>query len=756
MDALLYFYPLKLYYATSFWHHGFHWWLPYEFLGLPFLGTLQTGILYPLNWFYFFLPVKDIAYGFNWSLIVHYALAGFFTYLYVRLLGLRDIPAFLAGIVFGLSGFMMARQQTINMQNAGVWLPLLLYFYEKIRRDLKFRDALWAGIAAGVQQLAGHTQICVYTTFVLGLFTLFFVFYQDKGRKLRFLFLCALPVILGVLIALPQLAATTQLLDHSYYFHLSYSVIAGYSFPPLALPMMISPFLFGGGYSHIPQLNAAFFLEESGFIGVLPLVVSIWVFFRKIKESCQIRFWGITALSAFFLVLGKYNPLTKFFFHVPGVNLFRAPARNWFEFDFAAAVLFAYGMEDLIYRMNDRKKSGVQVASTMGGILLFVFLFLRLRDLYFLALSPYFPSIQIREFARFFYFSNPAFWIPMLFILCDLILVAALTLFTSLRKPAAVFLVLSVFAEAFSFAAFQQNQLLGISALEKFTKNPIFQFLEGHIGFNRYGLVESYSYQKILLWPIVNISDHLSEIDGYDPLIPDSLYRLTGMSNPTAPYWPWPVLLENNSILDLLNVKYLIFPPWIKPPVFLYGKELQANSSSRFLFYRKVFKWAGYSICENLNFLPRVFSIKNLEVAKNLKQIKKRILLLKFNPAEEAFVYPKTFSRIRRTRFSSGKVVITHYGTDRITVRTNFRRTGFVVFSDQYYPGWKAFIGGKRVPIYRIDGLLRGVMIPSGFHLVLFQYENSFLIEFSFLLSGFVCVFCFACIVFPFLRVKKR
>ena len=271
-------------------HHVFHWWLPYEFLGLPFLGTLQTGILYPLNWFYFFLPAKDIAYGFNWSLIVHYALAGFFTYLYVRLLGLRDIPAFLAGIVFGLSGFMMAHKETINMQNAGVWLPLLLYFYEKIRRDLKFRDAFWAGIAAGVQQLAGHTQICVYTTFVLGLFTLFFVFYQEKGKRLRFLILCALPVILGVLIALPQLVATALLLFHSYHIILSRYFFSTKGLPPYTLPMLVFPFSFGGGYSS--HFLEAALSKNSGFTGSLPLIVSIWIFLRNYKTNLQVGFWG--------------------------------------------------------------------------------------------------------------------------------------------------------------------------------------------------------------------------------------------------------------------------------------------------------------------------------------------------------------------------------------------------------------------------------------------------------------------------------
>src|SRR5579871_1472662 len=55
-DSRLNNYPLHLYYATCFIKHGLHWWLPYEFLGLPYLGTMQTGIFYPLNMIYFLIP----------------------------------------------------------------------------------------------------------------------------------------------------------------------------------------------------------------------------------------------------------------------------------------------------------------------------------------------------------------------------------------------------------------------------------------------------------------------------------------------------------------------------------------------------------------------------------------------------------------------------------------------------------------------------------------------------------------------------
>jgi hypothetical protein len=899
-DALLYYYPLKLYYAESFWRHGFHWWLPYQYLGLPFLGTLQTGILYPLNWFYFFLPARYVPYGFNWSLIVHYALACYFTYLYVRLLGLKEIPAFLSGVVFGLSGFMMAHQQTINMQNAGVWLPLLLYFYEKIRRDLRVRDALWAGITAGIQQLAGHTQICVYTTFILGLFALFFVFYQERGKKFRFLVLCALPVVLGVLIALPQIVSTAQLLFRSVHSRLPFAEIVGWSFPPLAIPMMVFPFIFGGGYSSGPVWGITYVLEESGFIGVLPLVVSAWILLYKGGKNLQIRFWGTTALAALFLVFGKYNPLGKFLFHFPVMSLFRAPDRNWFEFDFAAAVLFAFGMEELICCSEDRKKCWIPAALGMGCIFVLGFLLLFTKNDYLSVHLSSYSHLEMRQILHSFRFSSPVFFVPMLFILCDLIFIVMLNFSSGVRKIAIGLLVISICMECFSFSFFAHDKRFEISDVKRFTQNPVYQFLATRSNFSRFYLLQGYSSHVLKIWPVLNIPDHLGELDGYDPLIPNRFFKLLGMVRHKSNYSPWNFLLKNNLILDLLNVKYLIVPPWVKPkfyrmkfrlsssglegkvmtgpwmlggagkvgkvyvlrssgklqasviakrinlkarrhyvfvfkikaplspssklnlevyvpgkplpinkiilqidpgkiksyfkrfftlyagnvhgrayvrlytfsktpvlikdprvyfynkyrPIFGRRKRNLVNRNRPLLLYTKVFHWNGYSIYENSNVLPKFFSVRKLASVQNLEQLREKIFLLRFIPSQTAYVSPRNFSRIGRIQFSQGRVVISHYGTDRIVAETKFRRTGFVVLSDQYYPGWKAYLDGKRVPIYRTDGLLRGVMIPPGSHLLEFRY-NPMMIKVCLLFAAVFTALCFICLLLCYRGYEK-
>ena len=52
------------------------------------------------------------------------------------------------------------------------------------------------------------------------------------------------------------------------------------------------------------------------------------------------------------------------------------------------------------------------------------------------------------------------------------------------------------------------------------------------------------------------------------------------------------------------------------------------------------------------------------------------------------------------------------------------------MLTDTNYPGWRAYLNGRRVPIATANYLFRGVIVPPGKNIVEFAYEpNSFRIR---------------------------
>jgi uncharacterized membrane protein YfhO len=70
-----------------------------------------------------------------------------------------------------------------------------------------------------------------------------------------------------------------------------------------------------------------------------------------------------------------------------------------------------------------------------------------------------------------------------------------------------------------------------------------------------------------------------------------------------------------------------------------------------------------------------------------------------------------------------GSARIVSYKPERVVVRANSARSGLLVLGDNWFPGWKATVDGKDVPIERVDYVYRGVRVGPGAHRVEFRYE---------------------------------
>ncbi|MHB2020791.1 MAG: hypothetical protein ACYCW6_27955 [Candidatus Xenobia bacterium] len=70
------------------------------------------------------------------------------------------------------------------------------------------------------------------------------------------------------------------------------------------------------------------------------------------------------------------------------------------------------------------------------------------------------------------------------------------------------------------------------------------------------------------------------------------------------------------------------------------------------------------------------------------------------------------------------------FSPDHLRYDVDLSRDAFVVQSEVYYPGWKARVDGKAVPLWRADGLLRVCPVPAGHHVLEVDYEPWWTITF--------------------------
>jgi O-antigen/teichoic acid export membrane protein len=172
-DLVLENYPWKKFIIESLQAGELPLWNPYQFAGIPFLAAGQHSALYPFSLVFYALPLPR-AYGL--FTLSQFFLAGLFTYIYLRVLGLRRLGATFGAVVYQMSLFMVVSVVFTMIIASVVWLPLILTAIELTVRQqpaLGGRPATvpWmalGAVALGLQVLAGHPEMTYYTLLVAG------------------------------------------------------------------------------------------------------------------------------------------------------------------------------------------------------------------------------------------------------------------------------------------------------------------------------------------------------------------------------------------------------------------------------------------------------------------------------------------------------------------------------------------------------------------------------------------------------------
>lgn len=360
-DTFLYFYPYWQAAADALRAGRIPLWNPDIFMGAPFLANSQVGFFYPPNWLvWLFLPTP---YAVSASILVHLAIAAGGTYWAGRrTLNLSRTAALVGAVLFALGGYLTAQVEHVNQLQGLAWLP---WFFVALSPLLvptvpfpswKVTGPICLAIGAlfALQLLAGHTQ----TVFISGVAVAAWLILlgaqgapeHGAGRIRRMLHLgviLALGIGLATILAAVQLLPTIELTGlSSRQGGLPLNEVLSFSWNPLHL-----------GRALLPPYGQPLFSE---YVAFLPLTGLMLAFVGAWSGRCKqkVRPWlGLTILGLL-LALGRFTPIYYFLGHLPGFDLFRAPARWLAVAMLGTALLAGYGWQRLRLFVEEDRRVG--------------------------------------------------------------------------------------------------------------------------------------------------------------------------------------------------------------------------------------------------------------------------------------------------------------------------------------------------------------------------------------------------------------
>ncbi|MDX2174992.1 MAG: hypothetical protein SF028_00830 [Candidatus Sumerlaeia bacterium] len=357
-------------------------WNPYNYLGTPFMATMQQGAFYPLDWLVFLLfPAHT---GLNVYVLLHLSLAAAGMVLWLRSVAGRQawwIALFAA--VYPCSGWFWGHQEHINQVATAAWFPWLAWCAWRFGKgeDSAVRFVARYAALSAVQFLAGHPQGAIYTHLVNALM-LAAIAYQRAGdlpALLRSWTPLAAAGALAAALCLVQLLPGKEMANHSVRQLPDPRYALAYSMPPDVLATSFLPNAFGNfrdGYrrlgerGEIPDLRA--YNEYGQFLGPAVLLLAAFALWPGADLRRAAAFLGLIVMVAFAFALGGnldprrlaaleftefqapgLSPYDLFIKVVPLMEGFRVPARWLMVAMWALATLAALGW----MRLSDRLRA---------------------------------------------------------------------------------------------------------------------------------------------------------------------------------------------------------------------------------------------------------------------------------------------------------------------------------------------------------------------------------------------------------------
>ncbi|HJQ68000.1 MAG TPA: YfhO family protein [Blastocatellia bacterium] len=720
-------------------------WNPYTMAGHPIYADGVTRTLSPSLLFYTFL---DVPLGYSVARVFELMLAAVFMYAFLVSIRISPRGALMGSLVFALSAHSLFHVTGLGWWGGLMWLPLILLFVDRAISRSSFKSAIIAGVFLAAQFFCGWMQNQIYYVGAVILYYIFFAF-QQKRRARPLLSRMAVTLATGFALAATQWLPVMELLSYSNRKIVPTEI--GYIYlPPWYAATLIFPDIFGAAHD-TTTLNLFTALNVSHdhilYLGITALMpLAFYVYNKGEKGRARFFFWLALLAVVVMMAAPLYVHVTKF---IPVLQVIRVTVRVWVLFIFAAAALVGFGT-DMLLRSDGQALS--RFARVWKRLVISAFALAVIGTVVALITQATgfaensvesgpiaFARKSAAALAPQFLPPGPGIVLPLLFLSALLFLI---------KRRAADRLNSRAF-----FAALLALLVIDL-AWVSFAYNPTFDRSRVFPATATTELLRSLEPGRVLVVPADLETNR--RVDGAtekivappNTLLPYEISTVTG-KNQQFPRWyrEYASLVEpqrnlshvvfdksSSRYFDLLNVRYVMTRQSEEP---LPGLEL-INTAE------------GVSIYENKNALPRAFVVGRAVEASSRDDALAALSDPSFDP-KTAVVIQSQISNLKSEISNPGSARIIEDRRNRVVIETQSGGDGYLVLSDNYYPGWRASVDGVETEVLRANHTMRAVRLPAGSHVVSFDFD-----PLTLRISLYVSLIAAAVVAFSLLLLRKR
>ncbi|MDM8554393.1 YfhO family protein [Desulfococcaceae bacterium HSG7] len=701
---------------------------------LTFCGKPVLPYSYPF--FYIFYSLFSLTLAHDLLLFMHLVFIGIFTYLYLKEIGIETTPSIIGAISWMFNGYVMVWFEFEPFPMIAATLPAILFFIEKWWKTNTALSFLGIIAISALSVGIGFPHLLIYQFIFIGMYLIYrcFNFYWKKQYSLKQSTKQLLHPISAFLISfiISSIFFTTHIMmleeGHRKPFEYNELFEKTGQLPGQYLTTLLFPKFYGTPVisdeilyinNGTPVKNIMFtpgsdsqiynnYNELCIYAGILSLFFTL-ACLPYLGKKQYISFFGVTAVLCILMAMGSflYYPLARF---VPGLSL-STPTRILYIFGFSMSILTAFGADILLKNPKMHiffiTSSWILLVGVASGIIFFMQTEPGIK--WAIQSVDWIKHPQFIDFLRsHFALSSQAMLKPACIIVALFIPLLCFT-HCSANKHRMLFLWLCIIMHAYDLMSFGLSYNTAVSKKLAFPPTDSIQFLQKDKSLFRIISFGRFLYNSFAAFGI-------EDIGGYSPFYPRRYgeYLHISQAEPDTPppeqFSRWTKFRHFSSpLMDIINTKYILLP-----------SNWNLKSDRHKLVYDSEIK-----IYENLNVMPRFFWASQYYLALNPKDALDTLDQFSLSDFQHTVILeskpPEKFTRFienKKNKPQNAKIKLISYTPNQINMEVESDYDGFIVVSDQYYPGWFAEIDGKRTEILRANYIMRAIPVPSGHHKV--------------------------------------